>query len=157
MVDTLSVTAVDELLSQARQLLGSMTPVQLDVALPAVPPAPVSWDSAAAASAAENAARLGRDTDELNSAQQAVAAAVAEANEIAQSAHTQLNAVENAWASDQAALDPTTGSQDSHSGLLQAAQDHVREVTAVIQAAAEQFQVAAQRITAATTSLSHSV
>ena len=93
MVDTLSVTAVDELLSQARQLLGSMNPVQLDVALPAVPQAPVSWDSEAAGSAAEVAAYLDRDTEQLRDAHRAVAAAVEEANEIARSAHTQLNAV----------------------------------------------------------------
>lgn len=154
MVDTLSVTAVDELLSQARQLLGSMNPVQLDVALPTVPQAPDSWDSAAAGSATQAAAQLGHDTEELRAAHQAVAAAVAEANAIARSAHTQLNAVENAWASDQAALDPAAGTDDNHAGILQSAQHHVREVTAVVQAAAEQFQVAAQRITAATTSLS---
>lgn len=154
MVDTLSVTAVDELLSQARQLLGSMNPVQLDVALPTVPQAPDSWDSEAAGSAAAAAAYLDRDTEQLRDAHRAVAAAVAEANEIARSAHTQLNAVENAWFSDRAALDPAAGTDDNHAGLLQSAQHHVREVTAVVQAAAEQFQVAAQRITAATTSLS---
>jgi len=148
------VHPVDDLLHQARQLLGTMNPVQFDLAVPPAPPAPASWDSQAAGAAAETSARLDIVTAQLRSAHQAVAAAVVEANEIAHNAHTQLNAVENTWASDRAALDPASDTEDNQAGLLQAAHKHVQEVTAVVQLAAEQFQSAAQRIAAATASLS---
>lgn len=154
MVDTLSVTPVDDLLRQARQLLGTMNPVQWETAFPAPPPAPGGWDSSAADAAAETTVRLDSQTDRLRAAHREVAAAIAEANEISRSAHTQLNAVENAWASDRAALHPASAVEENQAGLLQAAQQHVREVTAVVQAAAEQFQIAAHRIATATASLS---
>lgn len=146
---------VDDLLRQARELLGSMNPVHLDISLPASPPVPGSWDSESAGAAEQTAAHLDHDTEQLRAAHQAVAAAIEEANSISRDAHAQLNAVENAWASDQAALDPTAEAPEGQAGVLQAAQQHVREVTAIVQSAAEQFQVAAHRITTATTSLSN--
>lgn len=132
-----------------------MSPVQLDTAFPASPPAPPSWDSGAARSAAEAGARLEQHVSDLHTAHQAVAAAITDANEISYNAHVQLNAVEHAWASDQAALGPAGATDDAQAGLLRAAQQHVHDVTAVVQTAAEQFQAAAQRIAAATAMLSN--
>lgn len=140
---------VDAMLRHARQLLGTMNPVQLDVAFPASPPHPASWDSDAAAAAADTGTLLAERAADLQAAHQAVAAAIAEANEISRNAHVQLTAVENAWASNQAAADPAAATDDAQAGLLHAAQQHVLDVTAVVQTAAEQFQAAAQRIAAA--------
>lgn len=143
------------MLRQARQLLGTMNPVRLDTGFPSSPPAPASWDSEAAGAATAAGARLEQQIGDLHAVHQSVAEAIAEANEISHNAHIQLSAVENAWARDQAALEPAGATDDAQAGLLQSAQHHIRDVTAVVRTAAEQFQAAAQRISAAAANLSN--
>lgn len=148
---------VDEVLREARTLLGAMTPAGNTTAFAVTAPAnpPTSWDSTASAAAGAAGTTLDGQLTHLQQAHQAVTAAITEANEITRNAHTQLNAVENTWASDRAATEPGADTTETHAALLQAAHHHINDITAVVQAAAEQFQTAAARITAAAAALPH--
>lgn len=154
MVDTLSMNPVDELLHQARQLLGTMTPVASGPTFDAsAPVAPAGWESAAATAAASHTeTELAKHLGALQQAQDTLRSAIQEADEAVRAAQTRLNAVETSWSSDRAAAaaeDPDEG----RAGLLQAAHQYVREVTDVVQHTAEHFQRAAERITAAVAAL----
>lgn len=151
MVDTLSVNPVDEVLRQARQLLGSMAPVSLAAFTAATPTAP-DWDSEAAAAAAGAGAALEGDLGALRSAQGALQTALQDADAVIREAHTRLNAVENAWSRDRAAA-ASQDSEEGKAGLLQAAHTHVREVTELVEQTATHFQQAAERITSTAQSL----
>lgn len=148
---------VDEALREARTLLGAMTPVGNTAAFAVTAPAnpPTSWDSTASAAAGAAGTTLDDQLTHLQHSHQAVTAAIAEANEITRNAHTQLNAVENTWASDRAAAEPGADTSETQGALLQAAHHHINDITAVVQAAAEQFQTAAARIAAAAAALPH--
>jgi hypothetical protein len=150
------VNVVEEALRDARTLLGAMTPVGVMTNFAATPPpAPTSWDSPAGIAAGAVGDTLGGQLAQLQQAHHSVSAAIAEADEITRTAHSQLTAVENAWASDRAAAEPGADTTEGQVGLLQAAHQHVTDVTAVVRAAAEQFQTAATRIAAAGAALPH--
>jgi len=152
MVDTLSVNPVDEVLRQARQLLGTMAPVSVAAFTTAAPAAPPSWDSGAAAAAVGAGSMLEEDLGALRTAQDALQTAVQDADEVIRDAHTRLNAVENAWSSDRVAA-ATQDSEESKAGLLQAAHTHVQEVTELVRSTAVHFQQAAERVTTAAEAL----
>ena len=144
------MNVVDEAIRDARTLLGAMTPVGAMTAFAATPPrAPTSWDSSAGTDAEAAGANLDSQLTQLQLAHHSVTVAITEAQEITRNAHSQLTAVERAWASDQAATEPGADTTEGHAGLLRSAQQHINDVTAVVQAAAEQFQTAAARIAAA--------
>jgi hypothetical protein len=151
------VNVVDEVIRDARTLLGAMTPVGAMTAFAVTPPVnpPTSWDSSAGTAAGAAGANLDGQLTQLQLAHHSVTAAITEADEITRNAHSQLTAVENAWASDQAATDPGAETTEGHAGLLQSARQHINDVTAVVQAAAEQFQTVATRIAAAGAALPH--
>jgi hypothetical protein len=152
MVDTLSVNPVDEVLRQARQLLGTMAPVALTPFTAAAPAAPASWDSESAAAAAVTQAGLADQLGGLHDARLAVQTAIEDADAVIRAAHTRLNALENAWAGDREAA-AAQDSDESQAGLLTAAHTHVREVTEVVQHTAEHFQTAAARVAAVAATL----
>ena len=148
MVDTLSRDPVDAMLRHARQLLGTMNPVQLDVAFRPARRTRQLGQRDAAAAAADTGTLLAERAADHRPPTRAVAAAIAEANEIPATPTSNSLPWKTRGPATSRSRSRRPATDDAQAGLLHAAQQHVLDVTAVVQTAAEQFQAAAQRIAA---------
>jgi hypothetical protein len=141
---------VDEVLRQARAVLGDMTLPQLPTRSggnTAAVQAPSQWSGPAAESATAATDRLIEKHTQFHSVRAAATGVINQAASISQDAHTQLRTVEQAWASDKAAIGPYARTASGQAALLQAGQLRVQEATMVVQNAAERYGQAAQKIT----------
>ncbi|WP_084269319.1 hypothetical protein, partial [Mycobacterium avium] len=146
---------MDALLQSARRLLGTMTPAQPGTinSGPDSMPTPTTWSGNTAQQATTASTELDQHRDQLKTAYQAANSTIAEANKISREAHTSLRAVETAWNSDKAAAGPYVNTAEGQAALLKAGQQRVQEATQVVHTAAERFQNASQRVSAATATL----
>jgi hypothetical protein len=139
--------AVDALLMQARELLGSYTAPSAPASAPASSlPSPGRWGGGAAEAATAASERLDGHQTHLRVTHTAAGAVIEHAAHISREAHTQLRAVEVAWSNDKAAIGPFANTPTGQAALLQAGQQRVQEATAVVQSAAERFHGAAEQI-----------
>ncbi len=142
---------VDALLENARRLLGNLTPAELTAITPTAPAhTPSTWSGQAADTALTASDQLAVQRTQLHHTHDAARTVITSAAEISRDAHTQLGAIETAWATDKAAVGPFAHTPAGQAALLQAGQLRVQEATTVVQGAAERFQSAAGELTSLT-------
>jgi len=138
---------VDAVLSQARALLGAVTPPQLSAPNPGSSiPGPRVWSGAAAETAITTSGELDHHRTHLHRVHTSASAVINDAAQISHTARTQLRTVETAWAADKIAVGPYANTPEGKAALLRAGQQRIHEATQVIQTAAAQFQGAAQQV-----------
>ncbi len=138
---------VDAVLSQARELLGAVTPPQLSTPQPGTQiPSPPAWSGAAADTAVTTSAALDHHRTHLHHLHTSAGAVINDAAQISQAARTQLRTVETAWAADKIAVGPYSNTPEGKAALLRAGQQRIHEATQVVQTAATQVQGAAQQV-----------
>lgn len=138
---------VDTVLSQARELLGAVTPPQVNTPQPGTQiPSPPVWSGAAADAAITTSADLDRHRTHLHLAHTSAGAVINDAAQISHTARTQLRTVETAWAADKIAVGPYGHTPEGKAELLRAGQQRIHEATQVVQTAAAQFQGAARQV-----------
>jgi hypothetical protein len=143
---------VDELLRDARHVLGALTTASLPAFTPSEPPAPpAGWASDTADTAQATSSHLHHQLTHLYELHGAARSLLDDAATITHRAHTELQGVEHAWATDQIAVD--THHPDSQAALLHTGRDHVTAITETIRTAADEFQQLAQRLATITAEL----
>jgi uncharacterized phage infection (PIP) family protein YhgE len=143
---------VDELLRDARRVLGDLTPPGLPVVTTSPPPAPpASWSSDTADAAQTTSSELNQQLTHLHELYAAARAVLDEAATVTNRAHTELHVIEQAWAADQTAADPHQ--LDGQAALLHTGRDHVTAITETIRTAADRFQQLAQQLATITAEL----